>query len=178
MSKKLISLLIFVFIFSILLIFLSTSYKNHKVDSLNIAKNNMNNNHTSIKTLTQDEIDNRGFLNELKSNPDGIAQNGKDRVDKFIKEIKKAQDKKDEQKASYYQQHLDNYATKTVIQSNELKRMTIPKKYDLYINTSRGHYMQFMVKDTTTKKPSKYLTINYNNTTHQIENISEYEVRS
>jgi hypothetical protein len=56
--------------------------------------------------------------------------------------------------------------------------MTLPKNYDVYINTSRGHYIQFMVKDADKNKPKKLFTINYNNSTKQIEGIKEYDVRS
>ena len=70
MSKKLLVFIIFCFIISIALTFISISYKNNKVDVLNAAKSNNENNHIAIKTLNQEQIDKRGLLNKIEENPD------------------------------------------------------------------------------------------------------------
>lgn len=178
MSKKLLVFIIFCFIISIALTFTSISYKNNKVDVLNAAKSNNENNHIAIKTLNQEQIDKRGLLNKIEENPDDIAEDAKSKVDKFISKLKEANALKDDKQDAYYKQHFKNYTTDEVMNSEEVKEMTIPDKYDVYINTSRGHYIQFLVKDKNKKKPKKYIVINYNNSTDNVEGIIEYDVRS
>lgn len=178
MSKKLLLFISISFIISIILVFLSFSFKNNKVESLNVAKSNEKSNHLAIKSLSDEELDNRGLLNKIEKNPDDVASKANDRVEKFVSELKEGNSMNDKQQETFYKQHLEQYTTKEVIQNEELKNIKIPKDYEMYINTSRGHYIQFLIQDDTKKKPSKYLTIAYNNSTNNIEKVTEYDVRS
>lgn len=178
MSKKLILFIVPIFIISIVLAFLSTSYKNNKVDNLANAKSNRTSNYYAIKDLNQEELNNSGLLHKIKNNPDDIAKDADTRVRKFVDVLVDSKDIKANKKDVYFENHLKNYATENIITNEEIKDMTLPKNYDVYINTSRGHYIQFMVKDADKNKPKKLFTINYNNSTKQIEGIKEYDVRS
>jgi phosphorylcholine metabolism protein LicD len=179
MSKKLVIFIFLGLIVSIALAFFSNSYKNNKVDALSVAKSNNENDHVAIKNLSKQQLDNSGLLNKIEKDPEGIAQRAKERVQKFVDEVKEGNTLKDNKQDAYYKQHFKkNYATEDIIQNEEVKQMTIPDKYDVYINTSRGHYMQFMVKDATKKEPKRYFTVNYNNSTNKVEGIKEFDVRS
>ncbi|HEA3944444.1 hypothetical protein QI425_12965 [Staphylococcus aureus] len=178
MLKKTMFPLMLLFIFSMVIFFLSLSYKENKINILDNAKIDYKNNQLAITSLKEQQIDNEGFLNELKNHPDEIVKNSKKRVEHFVKVLKEGQDKNTDEKTSYFQTHLNNHATKTIIQNDELKNITIPKNYDLFINTSRGHYIQFMLKDRSKEDSTTYYTITYNNSTHKVENIIEYHVNS
>ncbi|PTJ36436.1 hypothetical protein [Staphylococcus simulans] len=178
MLKKFITIIIIVFLLSLIFALFSSSYKHNKTSSLDIEKKNYINNKDSIKALNQEEIDNRGYLNEVQKNPDEVANKAKSDVSQFIEYIKEAQEKKDTQKLAFFKSRLANLATDQLIQSNELRAIKIPKKHETYVGTSRGHYIDFLVKNTDKEKNTKYLKVEYNNKTHLVESITEYEVRS
>ncbi|PTH39447.1 hypothetical protein [Staphylococcus capitis] len=178
MSKKIILFIVPIFILSIVLAFLSTSYKNNKIDTLANAKSNRTSNYYALKDLNQEELDNSGLLYKIKSSPDDVAKDADTRVRDFVDVLIESKDMKADKKDAYFDSHLKNYTTENIITNEEIKDMTLPKHYDVYINTSRGHYIQFMVKDADNNKPKKYFTIDYNNSTNKVEGIKEYDVRS
>lgn len=67
--EKLILFIVPIFIISIVLAFLSTSYKNNKVDNLANAKSNRTSNYYAIKDLNQEELNNSGLLHKIKTIP-------------------------------------------------------------------------------------------------------------
>ncbi|EHT3670513.1 hypothetical protein KXP69_002284 [Staphylococcus pseudintermedius] len=178
--KKPILFIIVIFLFSVLFALTTMSYMNKTTESLDIEKKNYTNNKAAIKTLNQEKADSRGYLNEVQKNPDEVATKAHKDVSQFVEYIKEAQGKNDTQKAAFFKNRLSNIATDQLIQNEALTAIKIPKKHEIYVGTSRGHYIEFLVKNTDKQKDKdiKYLKVDYNNKTHLVESITEYEVRS
>lgn len=180
MLKKFMTIIIVVFLLSLIFALFSNSYKNNKATSLDIEKKNYTNNKVAIKTLNKEKADSRGYLNEVQKNPDEVATKAQKDVSQFVEYIKEEQGKNDTQKAAFFKSRLSNIATDQLIQNEALTTIKIPKKHEIYVGTSRGHYIEFLVKNTDKQKDKdiKYLKVDYNNKTHLVESITEYEVRS
>lgn len=85
MLKKTMFPLMLLFIFSMVIFFLSLSYKENKINILDNAKIDYKNNQLAITSLKEQQIDNEGFLNELKNHPDEIVKNSKKELSILLK---------------------------------------------------------------------------------------------
>lgn len=178
MSRKSMIALILLTIVSLIIFTLCYSHKQNKKEDAQAQQSELINNKAQIKTMEKEQSDNTSLINKIESNPNKIATDAEAKVKKFVDRLQKVQKKTDQEKQKVYDQQLKSLTTKTLRQNDNLKDIYIPKKYESFVSTSRGHAVYILIKDKEHKHPNSYYNIKFNNATNKVESINEYQVRN
>lgn len=175
MSKKVLITIGLVFALSVVIFIVTKSYYNSQIEAEDIEKANYEQYKNNIKQLKHDEKLNRAVISKSKENPNILADEAKETSNNLLKKLIKYQNFSDKDKENAYENGLDNITTSELYEDENLKDITIPEKYDLFIGTSRGSNIQVLVK--AEDKEKDYITLSYNTSEKKITSVNKHEVR-